>query len=43
MPKRYYYAGRDAGRWQTINHVLLTVGHEAEGREASPSAGIIDS
>jgi transposase len=41
--QRYYYAWRDDGRWQTINHLLLMAAREAEGREASPSAGIIDS
>jgi transposase len=39
----YFYAWRDSGRWQTINHALLMAAREAEGREASPSAGIIDS
>jgi len=41
--QRYFYAWRDEGRWQTINHALLMDAREAEGREASPSAGIIDS
>src|SRR3954468_13255587 len=40
---RYFYAWRDSGVWQTINHVLLIELREAAGREASPSAGIIDS
>ena len=41
--QRYFYAWRDNGRWQTINHVLLMAVREADGREASPSAGVIDS
>lgn len=41
--QRYFYAWRAEGRWQTINHALLMDAREAEGREASPSAGIIDS
>ena len=44
----YFYRWRDEGRWATINHHLATRGvamtaREAEGREASPSAGVIDS
>jgi transposase len=41
--QRYFYAWRDSGRWQIINHALLMEAREAEGREASPSAGVIDS
>lgn len=41
--QRYFYAWRDNGTWQTINHVLLMAVREAAGREASPSAGVIDS
>jgi transposase len=41
--QRHFYAWRDDGRWQIINHVLLMEVREAAGREASPSAGIIDS
>ena len=41
--QRYFYAWRAEARWQTINHVLLMAVREVEGREASPSAGIIDS
>lgn len=41
--QRYFYAWRDEGRWQTINHALLMAARAAEGREASPSAGVIDS
>ena len=39
----YFYAWRDAGLWQTINHVLVMSTRDLEGREASPSAGVIDS
>ena len=41
--QRYFYAWRDNGVWQTINHVLLMDVREAAGREASPTAGVIDS
>jgi transposase len=41
--QRYFYAWRDSGLWQTINHYLLMAIRTAEGREASPSAGVIDS
>jgi transposase len=41
--QRYFYAWRDSGVWQTINHTLLMDLRVAEGREASPSAGVIDS
>ena len=41
--QRYFYAWRDDGTWQIINHVLLMEVREAAGREASPTAGVIDS
>lgn len=41
--QRYFYAWRDNGLWQTINHLLLMQVREAAGREASPTAGVIDS
>jgi transposase len=41
--QRYFYAWRDDGRWQTVNHALLMEVREAAGREASPTAGIIDT
>ncbi len=41
--QRYFYAWRAEGRWQVINHALLMAAREAAGREASPSAGVIDS
>lgn len=41
--QRYFYPWRDSGLWQRMNHALVMLAREAEGREASPSAGIIDS
>jgi len=41
--QRYFYPWRDRGLWQSINHALVMLAREGEGREASPSAGIIDS
>ena len=39
----YFYAWRNAGFWQTINHLLVMSSRELEGREVSPTAGVIDS
>ena len=41
--QRYFAAWRDDELWARINHHLLMAAREAEGREASPSAGVIDS
>lgn len=41
--QRYFYAWRDAGLFEAINTVLVKNLREIEGREASPSAGVIDS
>lgn len=41
--QRYFYAWRDSGLFETINHYLLMEIRHSEGREASPSAGVIDS
>ena len=41
--QRYFYAWRDSGLWTTINHLFLMALREAVGRQASPSAGVIDS
>lgn len=41
--QRYFAAWRDDALWVRINHHLLMATREAEGREASPSAGVIDS
>lgn len=39
----YFYRWRDDGVWSTINHHLVMAAREAMGREASPTAGVIDS
>ena len=39
----YFYGWRDSGLWQTINHHLVMQARELAGREASPTAGVIDS
>ncbi len=39
----YFYAWRDSGLLTTINHQLVMVARQQAGREASPSAGVIDS
>lgn len=41
--RRWFYLWRDTGLWQALNHGLLMLVREAQGREASPSAGVIDS
>ncbi|WP_025291880.1 IS5 family transposase [Sphingomonas sanxanigenens] len=41
--RRWFYLWRDNGLWLSINHALLMMTREMEGREASPSAGVIDS
>src|SRR3546814_8768 len=41
--RRYFYDGRDNGLLRTINHHLVMATREAMGREASPSAGVVDS
>jgi hypothetical protein len=41
--QRWFYAWRDWCPFLTINHLLVTQAREAEGREASLSAGVIDS
>ncbi len=41
--QRYFYAWRDDGTLERINFELLLQAREAAGREASPSAGVIDS
>lgn len=40
--QRYFYDGSHSGLWQTINHYLLMAIRIGEGREASPSAGVMD-
>ena len=39
----YFYAWRDMGLFGAINRVLVVGARELEGREASPTAGVIDS
>jgi transposase len=40
----WFYKWRDNGMWQTINHhLVMKAREEKESREASPSAGVIDS
>lgn len=39
----YFYAWRNAGLWQSMNQLLVASARELEGRDASPSAGVIDS
>jgi len=41
--QRYFHRWRDDGTWETINHALVMAVREAMGREASPTAGVIDS
>jgi transposase len=41
--QRWFYTWRDNGLWRSINHALVMLVREAEGREASPSACVIDS
>jgi len=41
--RHWFYLWRDNGLWLVINHSLLMMAREADGREASPSAGVIDS
>ena len=41
--RRWFYLWRDNGLWLSLNHTLLLIGREAAQREASPSAGVIDS
>ncbi|MFT6008890.1 MAG: putative transposase [Parasphingorhabdus sp.] len=39
----YFYAWRDSGLLTTINYLLVMAARQQAGREASPSAGVIDS
>jgi transposase len=41
--QRYFYDWRDSGLLQSINHQLVMAARELEGRDPSPSAGVIDS
>ncbi|MDQ3558361.1 MAG: IS5 family transposase [Pseudomonadota bacterium] len=39
----FFYSWSREGRWLTINHALVMDAREKAGREASPTAGVIDS
>lgn len=39
----YFYTWVRQGRWEIINHALVMALREKTGREASPTAGVIDS
>lgn len=41
--QRYFYDWRDSGLWQTIRFHLAMETRELEGRDAQPTAGVIDS
>ncbi len=41
--QEYFYARRAGGTLNRINREPLLAAREADGREASPSAGVIDS
>lgn len=41
--RRWFYLWRDNRLWLSLNHALLLIARERTGREASPSAGVIDS
>ena len=41
--QHYFYAWRDGGVLERVNFELLLEAREAAGREASPTAGVIDS
>jgi transposase len=41
--QKYFYRWRDDGLLRAINNELVMAAREREGREASPSAGVIDS
>jgi putative transposase len=39
----WFASFRDRGVWQRLNHRLVMLDHERAGREASPSAAVLDS
>jgi transposase len=41
--QKYFYRWREEGLLRTISNSLVMAAREAEGREASPTAGVIDS
>jgi hypothetical protein len=40
--RRWFYLWQGNRSWLSINHTLLMAMRETQGREASPSAGVID-
>ena len=40
---RWFASWRDSGLFERLNHALLMIDRERVGRQASPSAGVIDS
>lgn len=41
--QRYFYDWRNGGLWGEISNALVMRAWELEGRDASPTAGVIDS
>lgn len=41
--QNYFYRWSRDGTWVRIDHALVMAGRERQGREASPSAAVIDS
>jgi transposase len=41
--QRYFYTWQAQGLWEQVNFLLVQHARECDGREASPSAGVIDS
>jgi transposase len=41
--QRFFYRWRDDGTWLQMNHALVMGTREKMGREASPTAGVIDT
>jgi transposase len=39
----YFYRWIREGRWEAMNHILVILSREQDGRDATPSVGIIDS
>lgn len=39
---RWFASWRDSGLFERLNHALLMIDRERVGRQASPSAGVID-
>ena len=40
---RWFATWRDSGVWQSINHHLVMADRERAGRDASPTAAVLDS